>query len=87
MEQITKFNPSEDIQEVEQFGFVDLNSAFVSGTIPSNVTSDASKYNNIEDPSSIAGKPSDTFEALEATKGLKKVVDNERSTAKADAGN
>ena len=59
------FNPVVDKTAVSQIGFVDLKSAMVNHVIPSQIADTEEDYNGIEDPSSIMGKPTDVFEALE----------------------
>lgn len=60
-----KYNPEVDIQEVDQFGWINLRDAFINGTIPGDAGVDDSSYNDIEDPSAILGKPRDVFDAIE----------------------
>lgn len=59
------FDPVKDKTPVSDTGYVDLKSAFVNNAIPSQVAGTEEDYNGIDDPSSILGKPSDVFEALE----------------------
>lgn len=59
-----KFNPVKDIQEVDQFGFIDLVKAFQNGYVEGDSDIRTDSYNNIEEPASIMGKPSDVFDAL-----------------------
>lgn len=58
------FNKDKDIQEVDQFGFIDLVKSFQNGYVEGNSDIKAESFNDIEDPASILGKPSDVFEAL-----------------------
>lgn len=57
------FNKRRDLHDVDQFGFIDITSAFESGSIPSFVEPSDDVYNGIDDPNAILGKPSDIFEA------------------------
>lgn len=59
-----KFNPLEDIQEVDQFGFIDLVKAFQQGYVPGGSELVQESFNGIDEPESILGKPSDAFEAM-----------------------
>lgn len=61
---LTKFDPKKDIQKVDQFGYVNLNKAFENGYVEGNVDVNETDYNDIENPASIIGKPSDAFEAM-----------------------
>lgn len=59
-----EFNSDRDLQEVDQFGYIDLVKAFQNGYVPGDVESVAENYNDIENPESIIGKPRDCFEAM-----------------------
>lgn len=65
-----KYNPERDIQQVEQFGFVDLQKANVTSSIPVVDGLEEERFNGIEDPRSIAGRPSDIFEEMQANKAI-----------------
>ena len=58
------YNPDRDLQEVDQFGYIDLVEAFRNGYVPGEAEAQMDRYNDIEEPSSIIGKPSDCFEAM-----------------------
>lgn len=64
MYQICIYDPLKDKCEVDQFGFVDMVSALDTGYIPSEISDTSEAYNDIDDPSSIMGKPRDPFEAM-----------------------
>lgn len=76
-----KYNPIEDLKPVDAFGFLDLASAYVNKTVPSDTVTQDSDYNGIDDPASILGKPRDVFDALRMQDRVTKVV-----AEKADAG-
>lgn len=57
------FNEKWDIQDVDQFGFINLAECMENGVVPSSVSDTELNYNDIEDPASIMGKPRDVFEA------------------------
>lgn len=59
------FNPDVDVQEVDQFGFVDLNDAFLNGCVRGDLSVNEEDYNDIDDPRMVGAKPRDTFEAIE----------------------
>lgn len=63
-----RYNPEKDIQAVDQTGFVDLAMINAESSIPSIVPLSEEHFNGIEDPRSIAGRPSDSFEAAQAAK-------------------
>lgn len=60
------FNPLKDVCEVDQFGFVDLADAFLTGTIASNLTIEDLTFTDIDDPKAVSGKPRNVFEFIDA---------------------
>ena len=78
------FNPVVDKTPVSDTGFVDLKTAFVNNSIPSQVSGSDSDYNGIDDPGSILGKPSDVFEAMEMESYIK---DSSSSANSEDSAN
>ena len=66
MVQECEYNPVVDVAAVEQNGFIDLAKANAMSSIPSDISNSDMSYNGIEDPNSIAGRPSDVFEAVQA---------------------
>lgn len=58
------YDKKRDIQEVDQFGFVDLVKSFQNGYVQPDLQVDANGFNNIDDPSTILGRPHDAFEAM-----------------------
>lgn len=62
------FDPSVDVSEVDQFGFVDLNDAFRSGTVQGDLAPVEEDYNGIDKASDVGSKPRDNFEAVEMGK-------------------
>ncbi len=58
-----KFNSKKDIHDVDQFGFVNLAESLANGVVPSEIADSEPSYNEIDDPSTIIGKPRDVFEA------------------------
>lgn len=62
------FDPVRDICSVDQFGFVDLVKANLTGSVPATIEADDLRFNGMEDPAAIGGRPSDAFEAAQAAK-------------------
>lgn len=67
-----KYDELVDQNEVDQFGYIDLPTAYVNGVVVGDVNFDSNFFNGLDDPSTIGGKCSDTFEALRAASALKK---------------
>lgn len=57
-----EFDSVKDNTDVDQFGFVDLASCLENGVVPSEIADSEANYNDIDDPSTIIGKPRDVFE-------------------------
>lgn len=68
------FNPDVDLNEVDQIGYVNMREAWETHTVPGNLNPEDLQYNDIEDPASIAGKPSDIFDAVTAAQNLNKAA-------------
>lgn len=64
------YNPVRDLQPVDPFGAVDLVTAHAMHSLPSNIESGDLLYNEIDDPRSIGVRPSDVFEAAQASKAI-----------------
>lgn len=58
------FDKIKDMAEVEQFGYINLAQAYANGVVEGSANPDQLSFNQIEDPASIMGKPSDEFEAI-----------------------
>ena len=52
-----------DLYEVSQFGWLDIAAAYETGVVTGSLEGLEASMNNIDDPASIMGKPSDIFEA------------------------
>lgn len=58
------YNPDFDIQEVDQFGFVDLRDAYERGTIPGDMSFEQVEFNEVGEPSVLIPKSDDVFDKL-----------------------
>lgn len=67
------YNEMTDLHDVDQFGFVDLVECLENGQVPSTISDSEPQYNDIDDPGSILGKPSDVFEAYRMQDYVKSV--------------
>ncbi|WP_142295784.1 hypothetical protein [Klebsiella pneumoniae] len=56
-------NEKTDNHPVDQFGYVNLAESLANGVVPSEIADSEPSYNEIDDPSTIIGKPHDVFEA------------------------
>lgn len=82
MKQIALYNPARDIRPVDQFGFVDLETAYAKGVVPATVENEDIKYNNQTDPNTIGNVPRDKFDAYEYTRAVRSAVSASESSEK-----
>lgn len=59
-----KYDPVHDLKPVDEYGWIDAAVAYINKSVPSDMVTQESDYNGIEDPDSILGKPDDVFSAL-----------------------
>lgn len=77
------FDPRRDISAVEQFGYIDLVAANLSSSVPASIQIEESKFNGIEDPAAVGGRPRDIFEQAQGSKviaGYKAPSNEEQKT-------
>lgn len=58
------YDPMLDCAEVDQFGYIDLRQAFLTGTVEGGLAPDDTSYSGIDDPEAILPAPKDQFEAI-----------------------
>ena len=75
-----KYNPEKDNMQVDDFGYVDLVDVMAKGEVPGDIGIDETLYNGIDDPSTIYGKPYDTFSALRMMDAIKTAGSNTPET-------
>lgn len=68
------FDPTFDLREVDQFGFINLREAFANGTVEGSLSFESEKYNGVSDASVMMHRPQDQFEALRQTEYVKGVL-------------
>lgn len=69
-----RYNPTTDLAAVEPFGYINLCDAVEKGEIPAGIANSELEYNNIDNPQTIMGKPSDIFEAYRMADSIKASV-------------
>ena len=74
-----KYNPEKDIMQVDDFGYVDLVDVMAKGEVPGDIGSE-SLYNDIDDPSTIYGKPYDNFSAIRMMDAVKSAGSDSTAT-------
>lgn len=62
------FDSVRDISPVEQFGYIDLVAANLTSSVPASIQIEEVKFNGIEEPGAIAGRPRDVFEQAQGSK-------------------
>ena len=58
------YDPRVDLHPVDQCGFVDLNKAYVDGTISGDVAISDERFNGVQDPDTLLPRPKDRFDAM-----------------------
>ena len=84
MLQVCGFNDVRDVRPVDQFGYVDLESAYKNGVVPASVENEDIKYNNQTDPTEIGRVPRDKFDAYEYTRSVRDSVGKAEASDKDD---
>lgn len=69
-----KYNPTTDINNVQEGLSVDLVRALTEGVIQD--TGEIPYHNDIEDPTTISGRVNDVFEAIDADRSLSQSMAN-----------
>lgn len=69
---VCKYNPVTDLSPVDEFGYVDLVECLAKGEVPASLGNTDDVYNDIDDPSTIIGKPRDNFEAIRMMDAIKR---------------
>lgn len=66
-----RYDKNLDIQEVDQFGYVNLREAYVTGIVPGTIEMDEQSFDVIDDLNALqGGKPRDVFDAITAGKAI-----------------
>lgn len=71
-----EYNKEKDVCEVDQIGFVNLREAWETHTVDGNLNVDELNFNEIDDPASIMGKPSNVFDAMQMQGYINSQVEN-----------
>jgi hypothetical protein len=58
------FDPFRDMQEVEQFGFVNLAQSFDKGIIPGGLDLTEESFNGVHNPGTLISRSMDVFDGL-----------------------
>lgn len=75
-----KYNSERDLSEVEQFGYVLLSDALISGMIPNDLQIQNQSFNEMPIDEMI-GRPSDVFDAMEYGSALKQSAEVKSAVA------
>lgn len=71
----SEFDPSCDLQEVDQFGFVNLDEAFSKGIIPGGLSDTEESFNGIQNPGTLVSRCMDVFDGLRKREYVKNCLD------------
>lgn len=78
------YDSKKDIAEVDQLGYVDVVKAFADGVVQGATSLDEGKYNKIENPDAVLGKPSDIFDMMQMSRTIKDYKASSKAKAKAE---
>ncbi len=88
MKQVFEFSKDRDVQEVDQFGFVDINQSLSNGYVPSELAFEDSAFDGINTPDAVLDRPVDVFDAMRMQDalmdGIKKDAKKESSPEKGE---
>lgn len=76
------YNPSVDRQDVDQFGFVNLNEAFENGIIPANAGMTDESFNGVAAPGILLPRSQDVFESLRKTNYVQSILRSKAAVSK-----
>lgn len=68
------FNKERDLQEVEQFGFVDLNKAYDKGVIEGSVSLVDESFNGVVNPATMIARSHDVFDSLRKARYVRETL-------------
>lgn len=66
-----EFNPEVDLQEVDQFGFIDLAEAYEKGIVPGAVDLTDDQFNGVQNPGTLISHAQDVFDGLRKAEYVK----------------
>lgn len=66
------FDKTKDNHDVDNFGYINLAEAYANGVVNSDINDVDVSYNEIDDPSTIIGKPQDIFDTFTLMDYVKK---------------
>lgn len=69
------FNPEVDLQEVDQFGFINLNEAYANGIIPSDLDFTDESFNGVQNPGTLISRSQDVFDGLRKAEYVRRTLD------------
>lgn len=69
------FNPEVDLQEVDQFGFVNLAECYEKGVVPSSIDLTDESFNSVYNPGTLISRSQDVFDGLRKAEYVRKELD------------
>lgn len=78
LHKIRPFDKRKDMEEVDQFGWLNLTDAYANGVIPADLRATEGEFAPVENAESMIGRPADEFDAIRMGKFIKErgVVQN-----------
>lgn len=69
------YNPEKDLQEVDQFGFLNLNECYEKGIIPSDLDMTDESFNGVQNPGTLISRSQDVFDGLRKAEYVRACLD------------
>lgn len=84
LHKIRPFDKRRDMEEVDQFGWLNLTDAYSHGVVPADLRATEGEFAPVENVESMIGRPADEFDAIRMGKFIKErgVVEKSVSASK-----
>lgn len=69
------YNPEVDLQEVDQFGFVNLAECYEKGIIPGSLDFTDESFNGVQNPGTLISRSQDVFDGLRKAEYVRRTLD------------
>lgn len=71
LHKIRPFDKRKDMEEVDQFGWLNLTDAYAHGVIPADLRATEGEFAPVENAEAMIGRPADEFDAIRMVKFIK----------------
>lgn len=74
-----EYNPDVDLQEVEQFGFINLCECYTNGVIPGALDFTDESFNGVQNPGTLISRSQDVFDGIRKAEYVRSCLDKMNS--------